>query len=304
VREKIAKHIIEHNKAKDVMTGKVITLQPSESLLKAQSTMSRNRIKRIVVTEAGAIAGVLTLKDLIRAALLDQTDRELQEIRITEAMDKHFAIVEENTNVVACAKTIVGEKSRSVIVTNSEQSGKLSGIISSSDITRFFAEKCKGLVIVENYMSRPVVTIELDDKVSKASELMLENNISHIIVTRSGFLAGILSETDLLLVTLAFKSPTLRSVYENSLILFHSSNKRNLIEPSFIRLRDIFSANPTVIAKIADLADAAKVLIDKGISALPVIFSLDEISKDVPIGILTKTDIVRALSQLNAKVTR
>ena len=41
----------------------------------------------------------------------------------------------------------------------------------------------------------------------------------------------------------------------------------------------------------------------EGISAIPVVDSLEEDKKDPPAGIITKSDIVKALSQIYQKVT-
>ena len=179
---------------------------------------------------------------------------------------------------------------------------KLSGIITSSDITSFFGDKSSGMTTVRDYMSYPVFTIAVNEKISNATELMLKHHISHLVVTGQGYLVGILSETDLLLLTLAFKSKTLRSVYENNLILFHSSKKRNLVEPALATIRDVLTPDPTIIEKHADLADAAKIMIRQGISAIPVVDSLEEEKKDLPVGIITKSDVVKALSQIYQKV--
>jgi len=114
-------------------------------------------------------------------------------------------------------------------------------------------------------------------------------------------LLGILSERDLLLITLALKSKTLRSVYENNLILFHSSKKRNLVEPGLISIREVFTPNPTIIEENADLAYAAKIMMKEVISAIPVVNSLEE-SKKHPAGIVTKTDIVKVLAHIDRNV--
>ena len=130
---------------------------------------------------------------------------------------------------------------------------KLSGIITSSDFTSFFGDKCSGMTTVREYMSYPVFTIAVNEKISNATELMLKHYISHLVVTGPGYLVGILSETDLLLLTLAFKSKTLRSVYENNLILFHSQGIE--VEPAFATIRDVLTPDLTIIEKHADLAD-------------------------------------------------
>jgi CBS domain-containing protein len=158
------------------------------------------------------------------------------------------------------------------------------------------------MTTVREYMSYPIVTVALNEKLSTAIELMLKNHISHLVVKEPGHLVGIISEIDLLLLTLAFKSRSLRSVYENNLILFHSSKKRNLIEPALATIRDVFTPYPTIIEKTSDLAETAKIMIKQGISAIPVMDSLNEDYEDLPVGIITKSDIVKALSQIYQKV--
>ena len=89
-------------------------------------------------------------------------------------------------------------------------------------------------------------------------------------------LLGILTETDISRVTLALKSKTLRSVYEYLQIIFYSSkrnNQHNFLDPALMRVRDIFTPNPTVIDKDADLAETAKIMVRQSISGIPIIES-------------------------------
>jgi CBS domain-containing protein len=229
----------------------------------------------------------------------------MHEIPIAEAMIKRLVASEKNRTLIECAQIMAREDVSSIVILEegaqqSEKLKKLSGIITSSDITSFFGERCSGMTTVRDYMSNPVFTIAVNEKISNATELMLKHHISHLVVTGPGYLVGILSETDLLLLTLAFKSKTLRSVYENNLILFHSSKRRNLIEPALATIRDVLTPDPTIIEKNADLADAAKIMIKQGISAIPVVDSFED-QKDPPVGIITKSDVVKALSQIYQK---
>jgi CBS-domain-containing membrane protein len=67
--------------AKDLMIKHVITLPDTENLWKAHNTMSRYRIKKIVVvTTQDRIGqkhpiGIVTLKDIIKFLIADKTDR-------------------------------------------------------------------------------------------------------------------------------------------------------------------------------------------------------------------------------------
>jgi CBS domain-containing protein len=295
---------VNEYKAKDVITKKVITLLSSESLLKAQSLMTKYRIKKIVVVEDDNAVGIITIKDILKLVISDQTDREMHEIPIAEAMTKKLITAEKNSTIIECAQIMARENVSSILILEegAQQSVKLSGIITSSDLTNFFAENCMRMTTVREYMSYPIVTVALNEKLSTAIELLLKNHISHLVVKEPGHLVGIISETDLLLLTLAFKSRSLRSVYENNLILFHSSKKRNLIEPALATIRDVFTPYPTIIEKTSDLAETAKIMIKQGISAIPVMDSLNEDYEDLPVGIITKSDIVKALSQIYQKV--
>ena len=295
---------VNEYKAKDVITKKVITLLSSESLLKAQSLMTKYRIKKIVVVEDDNAVGIITIKDILKLVISDQTDREMHEIPIAEAITKRLITAKKNSTIIECAQIMARENVSSILILEegAQQSVKLSGIITSSDLTNFFAENCMRMTTVREYMSYPIVTVALNEKLSTAIELMLKNHISHLVVKEPGHLVGIISETDLLLLTLAFKSRSLRSVYENNLILFHSSKKRNLIEPALATIRDVFTPYPTIIGKTSDLAETAKIMIKQGISAIPVMDSLNEDYEDLPVGIITKSDIVKALSQIYQKV--
>jgi CBS domain-containing protein len=325
---KIFKKDIQDYKAKDLMTKHVITLQPQDNLLRAQRMMSRFRIKKIIVIDDDKNkrypVGILTVKDIIKFLISDKTDRDLDEIAIFEAMTKNVITTIKNKNIVDCAEILDNNNISSLIVIEEEENSEqqeqqqessankkisLSGIITSTDFTRFFSENCIGLASVNDYMSQPVFTISIDEKVSRAIQLILEKNVSRLVVTAMGSsshsisILGILSETDISGITPALKSRKLRSVYENMELLFRSS-KRNLdsIEPTLVRIEDIFTPNPITIEKDADLAEAAKLMVKQGISGIPVIESpLVEGGEKIdnqPIGMISKTDIVRALTDI------
>jgi CBS domain-containing protein len=111
-------------------------------------------------------------------------------------------------------------------------------------------------------------------------------------------LVGIISETDISRTVPAFQSRTIRSVYDHIESLFTSKSKPDFItEPSFVRIEDIMTPNAIAINKDADLAEAAKIMTRRQASGLPVIEPSDN-SDQQPIGITSKSDIVKALTDL------
>jgi CBS domain-containing protein len=104
-------------------------------------------------------------------------------------------------------------------------------------------------------------------------------------------------------------------------VIFASSKRNKLddsIEPSLIRIQDIFTPNPTTIEQDTDLARAAKIMIKQGINGIPVTETSSTttttttegqeeegeggkkmmIKNQQPLGIISKTDIVKALTKL------
>jgi CBS domain-containing protein len=326
---KIFKKDIQDYRTNDLMTKHIITLQPQDNLLKAENMMSRYRIKKIVVVDdenKKHPVGILTIKDILKFLISDKKDRDLNEILITEAMTKNLITTNKENSVIDCAKILDKNNNISslIVIEKEEESEQqessankkmvlLSGIITSTDFTRFFSENCIGLTTVKDYMSHPVFTIPINEKVSRAAELMIEKNVSRLVVTATDSprdsLLGILSESDISKITTGVKSRTSRSVYRYMQEIFASSKSNKLddsIEIAFIRIQDIFTPNPTTIEKDADLALAAKIMIRRGISGIPVTESLSSTEdqdkekkmtkNQQPVGIISKTDIVKALT--------
>src|SRR5919112_5680518 len=119
--KKILNKDVKEYKAKDVMTKNVITLSPSECLLKAQSLMTKYRIKKIVVVEDDIVVGLIVIKDILRFVISDQTDREMHEILIAEAMIKRLVATEKNSTLIECAQVMAGENVSSIVVLEDSQ---------------------------------------------------------------------------------------------------------------------------------------------------------------------------------------
>jgi CBS domain-containing protein len=133
------------------------------------------------------------LKDIIKFLIADKTDRDLDEIPISEVMTKHLIMAKKNTAITECEKILTTNNVSSlIIVDDDDKNNNLVGIITSTNFVNF-SENCIGFAAVKDYMS-------IKDKVSAAAQIMSEKNISRLIVTdqdNQNKLAGIISETDL-----------------------------------------------------------------------------------------------------------
>jgi acetoin utilization protein AcuB len=139
-----------------------------------------------------------------------------------------------------------------------------------------YAEHYRKINLVMDFMTKEVFTISPSHTLHAALRLMIKNKISRVIVTRANEIVGIITSRDLMPIT--------------SFIEGHSTESKDLHGIGYIMLaRDVMN-KPQIIDKNADLADAAKFMHDKRISGMPVASSITDLD-----GIITKTDIVRAL---------
>ena len=129
-------------------------------------------------------------------------------------------------------------------------------------------------------MTREPLTVNADMPVLDAHRMMLERRIRHLLVTDGGRLTGMVTDRD---IRLNLPSPaTSLSVWEVNYLLAKMT-------VGSVMTSSVISVDPN-----RDVADAARIMLDHKIGALPVV------DGGTIIGILTETDIVRAFAKLTA----
>lgn len=120
-------------------------------------------------------------------------------------------------------------------------------------------------------MSHPVFTVQPETPIVKAHELMAHEKVHRAPVVKNGKLVGIITENDILK---AYPSTaTSLSVWEIT----------SLIEK--ITVKDIMIKDVSTVQESTPIEEAARVMVDNKISALPVMRGQDLV------GIITETDL-------------
>ncbi|MBI4795199.1 MAG: CBS domain-containing protein [Deltaproteobacteria bacterium] len=135
-------------------------------------------------------------------------------------------------------------------------------------------------MLVQDWMTSIVATIEDDDSIMKASKLMKQNRIQHLPVLKEGRLVGIISDRDL--KEAQPSKATSLDIHE----LYY------LMEE--IKIKSIRSSQLITIAPEATLEKAAALMQKYNISALPVVDAKGELQ-----GIITKGDVFRAFVDIS-----
>ncbi|MDR4491624.1 MAG: CBS domain-containing protein [Candidatus Nitrosocosmicus sp.] len=137
-------------------------------------------------------------------------------------------------------------------------------------------------------MTRRVFTTSSSNSLHTVIKILIKNRISRVIVTTDdGDIVGIVTAKDLMPITAFVEGERLRSGNGKN-----TDNTNDMVAIGHIMMaRDVMNKAITVKSN-ADLADAAKIMIDKRISGIPVV---DPNNDAQLVGIITKTDIVSAL---------
>ncbi|WP_440946439.1 CBS domain-containing protein [Methanosarcina sp. T3] len=136
-----------------------------------------------------------------REAGTDIHNREIErEVSVAEVMNKTVITMDINTDISAIAREMTQNDVGSVIITQNE---KAMGIITERDLVRgIVAENRKpGEVNASEILSTPLLTVGPETNVVKASEIMLKANIKRLPVLEDSTIIGIISHTDILMIT-------------------------------------------------------------------------------------------------------
>ncbi len=133
-------------------------------------------------------------------------------------------------------------------------------------------------MFVRDRMTASPMTINDSVPVIEAGEIFRKNNFARLPVMHDGKLVGIITQDDLLKVSPS--QATTLSVWELNYVL------------SKLLIKDAMTKNPVIVSPNATLEEAALLMREKEIGALPVI------DQDKLVGIITESDIFDAFIDL------
>jgi acetoin utilization protein AcuB len=140
-------------------------------------------------------------------------------------------------------------------------------------------------MLVKNWMSRPVITVDIDDSMQNAIRLMKQHRIRLLPVMKKGKLFGIVSDRDLKRASAS--DATTLEVHELLYLL------------SQLKLKKIMTKNPITVPEDYTVEETAEVLLAKKISGAPVVDKTGHV-----VGIITQSDLFRVLISLTGISSR
>jgi len=263
----------------DVMTAWVVTVAPSDSLLKARDVMTQNRASQLVVVDQrNRPIGLISKRDIARFLLDDNTTRNLNEIPVSEASSNSIPMIRTDVSVLNAARMFDTDNLAYAVVTNDNP---LSGIITETDLCHYFSQKWPGKFKVTDFMRSDFIFAKSSYSVVHVAHAIIFRQPSVPVIDEE--LVGVLTLSDILSIR--------EKIPEAAASRLPSNAKADL---ALVTTKDLMTRNPITTSEEADLAQAAQILINKGVGSLPV---MDDEAKVV--GLITKHDIVKALGQID-----
>ena len=106
--------------------------------------------------------------------------------------------VESKSSILSVAKKIKEQKVDSVLI--KDASGDIEGIVTESDIIcKVVAEnESPSETKVEKIMTKKILTIDGNESMFKARDIMLDNKVKHLIVTENEKQIGVVTSKEIL----------------------------------------------------------------------------------------------------------
>ncbi|OPX72909.1 MAG: Inosine-5'-monophosphate dehydrogenase [Methanoregulaceae archaeon PtaB.Bin108] len=199
-----------------LMTRDPLTISPDTSTRQIAALMIQWDISGLPVMEEGHIAGIVTKSDFMRSAAvntLTQTVADVMEDAIT--VSRYHSL----DHVI----DIMRERNDKVVVLNND--GTLAGIITESNLAFYLYETEKrelpkkdvkmlrrgepggrkqlryvmeAVAVAEDLMSRPVITVQSDEKLTSAVQVMQTHHINSVVAMENNEIKGILKRDDII----------------------------------------------------------------------------------------------------------
>jgi CBS domain-containing protein len=250
-----------HLKVDDIMSRKVITTTPETTMMQAAKTMGEKHIGSLIVMKYKTPVAIVTERDLLSRVLA--TGLDMRKTLVGDVMSYPLIKICPTFEIREAARTMINKKGRLVVYV----CGKLAGIITASDLIRGLPEAPETSMVVDEFMTREIVSVNEDETVLAAALIMGQQRVGSVIVTCGEKPLGIFTERDLLSTFIA--------------------RSRSLDIPIGEACSGLMTSAPAGIS----IHEAARIMAAKHIRRLPIM------KKKQIAGIITARDLVEAYAK-------
>ena len=257
-------------KVKEIMTEKIISVDKDIDLKHVLDLMKKHHITKIPVLENKKLVGIITDNNIVlKLGSIRKKGVPASRLHASSVTDKKIERIKSDTKIEKILKK-VGEPGPTMLTVTEDDN--LIGVVTKADLLPLVDSKKQ----INEIMQKQIHTVSPDDRVVHARRKMIDENIARIPVVDNGNLIGMISDTEIMFA--------LASVKRN----FSTGHQKHQLDELLVS--DIMK-KPAIWAETEiSIVEAAKIMIDKHIGALPLM------QGDTLAGIVTRTDIIRTIS--------
>lgn len=112
----------------DLLSGEVISCEPSDSVREAARTMTRHKVGSVVVVQDGTLAGILTERDVLKGVA---EGIDLGSTKVSELMTRAVVTVTPDWEVYEAAAEMLARRFRHLVVVDADA---VVGVVSMRDV--------------------------------------------------------------------------------------------------------------------------------------------------------------------------
>ena len=255
----------------DIATQEFVEVDADQRLSKVRSIFERENPKGVIVTDDGDYSGIITQQQLLQSHIEDDTK--------ASAMVKSAPKIERSADVRDVARMLVEGDTKVAPVF---EAGDLWGIVDADAILEAVVENLEVLEVDQIYTDN-VVSIDEDTHIGRVINLLRENSISRLpVVNEEGRLTGMVTTHDIVDVAVRNMDKATQGDRAGDI-------ERILDLPVYDEM-----SSPVVTVDLEDsVREAVETMFEHDIAGLVVTPEYDD---SLVAGILTKTDVLRALT--------
>lgn len=277
-------------KVEEVMNDEVVVMQESEPVEYARKLMLKHGFSRIVIVDKdGLPVGIVTERDLtkkLRGNGPAWRRRPIDKISIRRVMSNNLITTTPEAELKDVVELMIKNDISSIPIIEKDE---LAGIITKTDLMKFYSDKFQGRWKVSDLMTPEVITVSENHAINHVISIIEEKNIGKIVVLRDNQPVGIITPEN---ISFAHVEDPETGVSVEKIYFVRRTNgtsKKNVRLVSMLTAGDIMTDDLLIIGRDEDAARAARIMMDENISGIPVV------DDGYLAGIITKTDIIKGI---------
>jgi CBS domain-containing protein len=272
----------------NIATPSVVTAPQTTTIMGAIKTMTYYGFSRLPITDAGTrrLIGFVTSVDVVDFLGGGLRHNLLKEkyhgnifvginADISEIMNTKLTYASDKSSLNDALKVMYESNVGGLPIVDDEM--RISAIVTEEDFVSLVAGMDSGIK-VDAYMSPSVITAPAQTTIEKMTRMIIQNGFRRMPVVQDGVITGLVTASDIM-------------KYMGSGEAFEKVVTGDISEVMAVPIKNLIKRNMVSLDAGRDLGQAAAIMTDNKIGALPII------DHGTLAGILTERDFIRALAE-------